>query len=73
VKAPTRQACIVRARAALDRWPQAGVTPDLTLLKRLFDDVEFWRGPLDREAVAALGAPPAAGPAGDVAAGAGQE
>lgn len=57
VRAPTRQACIVRARAALDRWPQAGVTPDLGMLHRLFNDREFWRAPLDREAVAALGTP----------------
>lgn len=64
VRAPTRQACIVRARAALDRWPQAGVTPDLTMLRRLFNDRDFWRGPLDREAVAALGSPPRAGAPG---------
>lgn len=61
VRGPTRQACIVRARAALEHWPQAGVTPELTMLRRLFDDREFWRGPLDREAVAALGTPPLAG------------
>ncbi len=54
VRGPTRQACIVRARAALARWPQQGVTPDLDLLIRLFDDKAFWLGPLDREAVAAL-------------------
>ena len=54
VTAPTRQACIVRARAALERWPQAGVTPDLEMLGRLFDDRAFWEGPLDREAVAAM-------------------
>jgi len=54
VTAPTRQACIVRARAALERWPQAGVSPDLRLWKRLFDEPAFWDGPLDREAVASL-------------------
>lgn len=54
VRGPTRQACIVRARAALASWPQQGVTPDLDLLIRLFDDKAFWLGPLDREAVAAL-------------------
>jgi acetyl-CoA carboxylase, biotin carboxylase subunit len=62
VRAPTRQACIVRARALLDRWPQSGVTPETALLKRLFDERAFWEGPLDREAVAALAAPYASEP-----------
>ncbi|MEC8424835.1 MAG: hypothetical protein VX000_13720, partial [Myxococcota bacterium] len=64
VRAPTRQACIVRARAALDAWPQEGVTPELGMLRRLFDDREFWRGPLDREAIAAMGTSPPGKPAG---------
>lgn len=54
VTAPTRQACIVRARATLERWPQAGVTPDLRVWGRLFDERAFWEGTLDREAVASL-------------------
>ncbi len=54
VTAPTRQAAIVRARAALDRVRIEGVATNLSLFTRLFNLQEFWNGPLDRDRVNAL-------------------
>ncbi len=52
LRAPTRQACIVRARAILDRWPMAGLVLDDGPLRRLLEDRAFWKAPLDREMAA---------------------
>ena len=52
LRAPTRQACIVRARAILDRWPMAGLVLDDGPLRRLLEDQAFWKAPLDREMAA---------------------
>jgi acetyl/propionyl-CoA carboxylase alpha subunit len=62
---PTRQAAVVRARAALDTWPTVGVEPAVAAVVRLLEDPRFWRAPLDREAAAAVVAdePPALDPA----------
>jgi biotin carboxylase len=49
-RGPTRQSCIVRAKAALDHWPFPGVAPGNPALSRLFDEASFWSHPLDREA-----------------------
>lgn len=54
VGAPTRQAAIVRARASLDGPLTPGVPIDRRALDQVFDSVEFWGGPLDRDRVAAL-------------------
>lgn len=54
VRAPTRQAALVRARAVLDRWPVQGVPLDDVPLRALLDDPGFWQAPVHRERAAAL-------------------
>ena len=54
VRAPTRQAALVRARAVLDRWPVRGVTLDDGPLRSLLDDPGFWQAPVHRERAAQL-------------------
>ncbi len=54
ISAPTRQAAIVRARAALDHVRVEGIRTNLSLFIRLFNLKEFWDGPLDRDRVNAL-------------------
>lgn len=63
VGAPTRHAAIVRARASLDGPLLPGVDVDRTELDAVFNSVEFWSGPLDRDRAAALlaGAPTPSG------------
>ena len=54
VHAPTRQAAIVRARAALDEVVIEGPATNLSLFVKLFNQREFWHGPLSRDRVSAL-------------------
>lgn len=54
VGAPTRHAAIVRARASLDGPLLPGVELDRSELDAVFNSVEYWRGPLDRDRAAAL-------------------
>ena len=45
--APTRQAALVKARAALEQLVIEGIDTNLPMLKALFDDPKFWRGEYD--------------------------
>ncbi|MEL6344790.1 MAG: biotin carboxylase N-terminal domain-containing protein [Myxococcota bacterium] len=47
--APTRQAAIVRARAALEQTVIEGVPSNIDLFRAVFDLKPFWNGPLDRD------------------------
>jgi acetyl/propionyl-CoA carboxylase alpha subunit len=47
VTGPTRQATLVKARAALERVVIEGVANNLDVLKRLFGEPEFWAGRYD--------------------------
>lgn len=60
VRGPTRQAAIVKTRAALDDVVIEGIASNLGPLRALFDQPELWRGPVDRDrAAAVLGGRPA--------------
>ena len=52
--APTRQAAIVRARAALEKTRIEGPETNLPLFRRIFDLPEFWARPLNRDRIEAL-------------------
>jgi len=45
--APTRQAALVKARAALEQLVIEGIDTNLPMLLSLFDDKDFWRGEYD--------------------------
>jgi len=52
--APTRQAAIVRAKAAIDGTSITGLDTNLNGMCRLFDRQDFWVGPVDRDTIAGL-------------------
>lgn len=45
VEAPTRQSCIVRAKAALDHLDITGVIHTGAILAEVLSDANYWRGP----------------------------
>ena len=47
VTAPTRQAALVKARAALEEVVVEGVVNNVEVLKRVCADPDFWRGNYD--------------------------
>jgi len=49
IHAPTRQACIVRARAALETFTIEGVGHNGSCFHALFGDEDFWQGAVDRD------------------------
>ena len=49
VDAPTRQSCIVRAKAALDHLDITGVVHTGAVLERVLSEANYWRGPAGGE------------------------